>query len=140
RATPSSGRVCPRNSCSIVSPDSGSARSRPGSSCDGIGAVAAIDEQHVLWSTPEPERAGKPLVVLLHGYGSHEGDLFALAPSLPLGAVVAAPRAFDPHPSGFGFSWFPLPGIGAIAAAAVDAAAAALHEWLAPVAADAASF
>lgn len=100
--------------------------------------MAAIDEQHVLWSTPEPERAGKPLVVLLHGYGSHEGDLFALAPSLPLGAVVAAPRAFDPHPSGFGFSWFPLPGIGAIDAAAVDAAADALHEWLARVATDAA--
>lgn len=101
--------------------------------------MARIDDQHVLWSTPERERAGKPLVVLLHGYGSHEGDLFALAPYLPLDAVVAAPRAFDRHPMGFGYSWFPLPepGLGPIDAAAVGVAADALYEWLERVASDA---
>jgi len=34
-----------------------------------------IDPDVVLWSAPERERAGRPLLVLLHGYGSHEGDL-----------------------------------------------------------------
>lgn len=102
--------------------------------------MTAIDEQHVLWSTPERERTGKPLLVLLHGYGSHEGDLFALSPYLPLDAVVAAPRAFDPHPMGFGYSWFPLPepSLGPIDVAALDAAADALHDWLQGAAADAA--
>lgn len=63
-----------------------------------------LDDDAVLWSTPEGERAGRPLIVLLHGYGSHEGDLFALAPGLPLDAVVAAPRA--PLRAGPGFAWW----------------------------------
>ena len=32
-----------------------------------------IDPSAVIWSTPVGERAGKPLLVLLHGLGSHEG-------------------------------------------------------------------
>ena len=39
-----------------------------------------LDESAILWSAPERERAGRPLIVLLHGYGSHEGDLFSLSP------------------------------------------------------------
>lgn len=65
-----------------------------------------IDADAVLWSAPERERAGRPLLVLLHGYGSHEGDLFSLAPGLPLDPVVASLRA--PLPTGPGFAWFPL--------------------------------
>jgi phospholipase/carboxylesterase len=49
-----------------------------------------IDSSAVLWSAPERERAGRPLLVLLHGYGSHEGDLFGMAPGLPLEPVIAA--------------------------------------------------
>jgi phospholipase/carboxylesterase len=52
-----------------------------------------IDASAVLWSAPERERAGRPLLVLLHGYGSHEGDLFGLSPRLPLGPVIASVRA-----------------------------------------------
>lgn len=70
--------------------------------------------------------------MLLHGYGSNEGDLFQLAPYLPLDLVLAAPRAPLPHPLGFGYAWYPLDdqvsGIG------IDGAADALAEWLADIA------
>ncbi len=39
----------------------------------------------VQWSKPEQERAGKPLLVLLHGYGANEQDLLSLADMLPGG-------------------------------------------------------
>jgi phospholipase/carboxylesterase len=65
-----------------------------------------IDTDAVIWSAPERERAGRPLLVLLHGYGSHEGDLFSLSPSLPLGPVIASLRA--PLVAGQGHAWFPL--------------------------------
>ena len=67
-----------------------------------------IDPDVVLWSASERDRVDRPLLVLLHGYGSHEGDLFQLAPYLPLDAVIAAPRAPFPHPMGIGWSWFDL--------------------------------
>jgi phospholipase/carboxylesterase len=93
--------------------------------------MAAVEPEHVMWSTPERERAGRPHLVLLHGYGSNEGDLFQLAPYLPLDLVLAAPRAPLPHPMGFGYSWFPLndgvEGIG------VDHAADDLSAWLAEI-------
>ena len=65
-----------------------------------------IDAEAVLWSAPERERAGRPLLVLLHGYGSHEGDLFSLAPGLPLDPVIASLRA--PLAIAPGNAWFPL--------------------------------
>lgn len=65
-----------------------------------------IDAEAVLWSAPESDRAGRPLLVLLHGYGSHEGDLFSLTPGLPLEPVVASLRA--PLRAGPGNAWFPL--------------------------------
>lgn len=91
----------------------------------------AVEPEHVMWSTPERERAGRPHLVLLHGYGSNEGDLFQLAPYLPLDLVIAAPRAPLPHPMGFGYAWYPLneeaDGIG------VDQAADDLAAWLGDV-------
>ncbi|OMH23956.1 hypothetical protein BKD30_10060 [Tersicoccus phoenicis] len=60
----------------------------------------------VWWSAPESERAGTPLVVLLHGYGADEHDLAALVPFLPAGITYAAVRA--PHRMEPGFSWFDL--------------------------------
>lgn len=84
-----------------------------------------------MWSTPERERAGRPHLVLLHGYGSTEGDLFQLAPYLPLQLVIAAPRAPLPHPLGVGHSWFPIndevEGVG------IDGAADDLAAWLGDV-------
>ncbi|MDM4761573.1 dienelactone hydrolase family protein [Galbitalea sp. SE-J8] len=89
-----------------------------------------IDESSVIWSTPERERAGRELIVLLHGYGSHEGDLFALAPVLPLDAVVASLRA--PLAEGPGFAWWSLADQvpGEPAADEADAAAASVLAWI----------
>ena len=88
-----------------------------------------IDQDAVLWSTPEHERADRPLIVLLHGYGSHEGDLFSLSPALPLEAAVASVRA--PIAESGGFAWFPrIDGIGSPSSANADAAAVAVLDWL----------
>lgn len=100
----------------------------------------AIDDSAVLWSTPPGERAGRPLLVLLHGYGSHEGDLFALLPFLPDDFVVAAVRAplSPPFPAP-GWSWFPIEGLHARDATTATAAARGLLAWLDDAAGDAAS-
>ena len=89
-----------------------------------------IDANAVLWSAPERERADRPLLVLLHGYGSHEGDLFSLAPGLPLGPVIAALRA--PLLAGPGNAWYPLASETSIGqhGELADAAAAAVLDWL----------
>jgi phospholipase/carboxylesterase len=89
-----------------------------------------VDPAAVLWSTPERERAGRPLLVLLHGRGSHEGDLFGLGPQLPLGATIASVRA--PIAEGPGFSWFAATTQtpGDVSGAAADEAASAVLDWL----------
>ncbi|MCY7412798.1 MAG: dienelactone hydrolase family protein [Salinibacterium sp.] len=90
-----------------------------------------IDSSEVLWSAPERERADRPLIVLMHGYGSHEGDLFSLSPALPLGPVVAAIRA--PVAESGGFAWWSRgernpPGNPE--AEDVQAAVTAVSEWI----------
>ena len=89
-----------------------------------------LDTSAILWSAPERERAGRPLLVLLHGYGSHEGDLFGMSPGLPLGPVVASVRA--PIAENGGWAWwsrFDSPP-GDPAMERVDAAADAVISWL----------
>jgi phospholipase/carboxylesterase len=85
----------------------------------------AIDPSVVIWSTPLAERAGKPLLVLLHGLGDHEGSLFQLSPYLPRGHVIASPRG--PIASSSGWSWFD---VAASRPAPLDAAADALADWI----------
>lgn len=63
-----------------------------------------LDANAVLWSAPERDRGDRPLLVLLHGKGANESDLFSLSPLLPLEPVIASVRA--PLPDGPGFSWF----------------------------------
>lgn len=103
---------------------------------DVVGELDAvrIDPDAVLWSASERDRAGKPLLVLLHGYGSHEGDLFGLSPYLPLNSAVASLRA--PTREAGGYAWFPR-GSGNAASPAgnprgaiADAAASAVLAWL----------
>lgn len=60
----------------------------------------------VAWSRSESERAGTPLLVLFHGYLSHEKDLIGLAPMLPGEFTLASVRA--PFAMGPGYTWFPL--------------------------------
>lgn len=82
----------------------------------------------VLWSHPENERAGKPLLVLLHGYGANEQDLMGLADMLPDEFVIASLRA--PIQMGQGFTWFPLTASIDYTLARVTDASAYVQEWL----------
>lgn len=77
-----------------------------------------IDNDAVQWvvdgiavgAAPLDALSQRPLLLLLHGYGSFEGDLIGLAPELPAGFVFASPRAplVAPPPVENGFSWFPI--------------------------------
>jgi len=87
-----------------------------------------IDAAAVLWSASGTDQVDRPLLLVLHGYGSHEGDLFSLAPHLPLEPVIAALRA--PLPVGDGWAWFPISDPGNPDNAAVDAGVAAVLAWL----------
>ena len=88
-----------------------------------------IDGLLTRWSTED--RAGMPLLVLLHGYGADEHDLFGLVPYLPEGiavASVAAPLA-PPWPMP-GRSWYAIEGLDGRSAASVTLAAEAFLRWL----------
>jgi phospholipase/carboxylesterase len=55
---------------------------------------------------PDGAKNGAPLIVLLHGRGSHKGDLMGLQPSLPKEAIVVTPQApFPAAPWGYGDGW-----------------------------------
>lgn len=55
---------------------------------------------------PEGARDGAPLIVLLHGRGSHMGDLMGLREHLLPGALVVAPQApFAGTAWGYGPGW-----------------------------------
>lgn len=79
-----------------------------------------IDDDAVRWAVdgrgaPREEAlaalAHRPLLLLLHGFGSFEGDLIGLAPELPTGFVCASPRAplVAPPPIVDGYAWWELP-------------------------------
>jgi phospholipase/carboxylesterase len=94
-----------------------------------MSGMQLIDPSAIIWSAPEAERAGRPLLVLLHGYGSNEGDLFGLAPHLPLQLVIASLRA--PLRAGPGYAWYGLEGATPESrSAGADAAARGLLHWL----------
>lgn len=93
----------------------------------------ALDSSAVVWSVPEvsiaDELATRPLLVLMHGRGSHEQDLFALAPLLPPQFVIASLRApLELAPGSY--SWFPVGESGRPSIVAADAAVGALFAWL----------
>ncbi|MBO1902263.1 hypothetical protein J4H92_09925 [Leucobacter weissii] len=84
-------------------------------------SAVRIDADAVRWAVAGREASadaaaralaeGRPLLLLMHGFGSFEGDLIGLAPRLPLGFVCASPRAplVAPPPIVDGYSWWPLP-------------------------------
>jgi phospholipase/carboxylesterase len=95
-----------------------------------------VDDEAVLWSASAPDREGRPLLLLLHGYNSNEGDLFGLAPYLPLEPAIASLRA--PLYTGYGHSWFPLLAEDAEhSLEGADAATDAILDWLDRAAPDA---
>lgn len=60
----------------------------------------------VIWSKPDPERSGTPLLVMLHGYGTDETRMAELFGSLPPGFTCAALRG--PKVIGNHYGWFLL--------------------------------
>jgi phospholipase/carboxylesterase len=87
-----------------------------------------LDPDAILWNAAAGERAGRPLLVVMHGRGSNEEDLFGLAPQLPPEFVIASLRA--PLPEGGGWSWWETVVSGNPDAERVDSAAAAVTTWL----------
>lgn len=76
-----------------------------------------IDDDAVRWAVAGRDAsadealhalAERPLLLLMHGYGSFEGDLIELAPRLPAGFVCASPRAplAAPAPIVDGHGWW----------------------------------
>ncbi|WP_243842142.1 alpha/beta hydrolase [Microbacterium hydrocarbonoxydans] len=100
--------------------------------------ILTIDDAATRWSPGE--RARMPLLVLLHGYGADEHDLFGLSAYLPEGIAVASVAAplTPPWPMP-GRSWYPIEGLDGRSSAAVTAAAEALLRWLDIAAPDAPS-
>jgi len=85
------------------------------------------------WAPPVVATAGSagpssPLVVLLHGRGSHEREIIALAEHLPVGPAYAAVRA--PIAEGGGFAWFANRGTGRPVAGSLRATMDWFREWL----------
>ena len=55
---------------------------------------------------PDDAHHGLPVLLLLHGRGSHRGDLQALRPHVPAGWGLVTPQAPHPgHPWGYGPGW-----------------------------------
>lgn len=100
--------------------------------------TVSIDSSATLWS-PGPHD-GKPLLVLLHGYGADERDLFGLLPFLPEGLAVAAVAAplSPPWPMP-GRSWYVIDSLQTRDAAGITTAAESLLTWLDEAAAGAPS-
>ncbi len=92
-------------------------------------SAAATPEPFVRWSRPEAERAGTPLLVVLHGYGADENDLFGIVPALPGRFTIASVRAPLAMDHG-GFTWFPLTTSMSSSPLAVRAAVEDLQAWV----------
>lgn len=76
-----------------------------------------------------------PLLLVLHGYGAHEGDLVPLLEHLGHDGEAAALRAPLPMDHG-GWAWFPITTIGAPDVRAAQDAADAVLAWIDEHAAD----
>lgn len=92
--------------------------------------MSQLPDPTVAWQSPDTP--DKPLVVLLHGRGSRETDILALADYLPLGPSYAAVRA--PIAEGPGFAWFANRGIGRPVAESLAETMAWFRGWLETVA------
>ncbi|MFC7432225.1 MULTISPECIES: alpha/beta hydrolase [unclassified Agrococcus] len=88
----------------------------------------AIDPDVVLWRDGLDGRAGSDLLVVMHGIGSHEGDLFALAPFLPERMTIAALRA--PLQYGPGFAWYAAGSQMSTDSSLIDASCRGVLAWL----------
>ena len=88
----------------------------------------------VAWSRPPEERAGTPLLLMLHGYGSDESRMSALFKQMPHAFTCAAPRG--PLDISGDYGWFLLDYFLANDFAEVVGAASQLLGWLDTVTAE----
>ncbi|ELT42691.1 alpha/beta hydrolase [Arthrobacter nitrophenolicus] len=82
----------------------------------------------VVWSKPEDQRAGTPLLVMMHGYGTDESRMVRLFDYLPPEFTCAALRA--PMPIGDHYGWFLLDYFLVNDFADVISATNAVHGWV----------
>ncbi|HET7140044.1 MAG TPA: phospholipase [Arthrobacter sp.] len=82
----------------------------------------------VVWSKPEAERNGTPLLVMMHGYGTDETRMVRLFDYLPAEFTCAALRA--PMVIGDHFGWFQLDYFLANDFADVITATNTVHAWI----------
>lgn len=62
---------------------------------------------HHIVREPKTKQANPPLLILLHGYGSNEHDLFSFASELPDELLIVSAQA--PYAMGFGgYAWYAL--------------------------------
>lgn len=99
-------------------------------------STITIDESVIQWNVAESDRVSalseRPLLVLLHGYGSFEGDLIGLAPALPQDFVCASLRApirLGP-PIVNGFGWYEITNPGHPDLPVLLESTQAVREWL----------
>lgn len=85
-----------------------------------------IDADAVRWREGTGDEG--ELLVVMHGLGSHEGDLFGLAPHLPEQLTIASLRA--PLPYGGGFAWFEFSQLDSDDHSLIDEAVHAVLAWL----------
>ena len=87
-----------------------------------------IDEGAVVRSGGDhPADADAPIVLLLHGLGSHEGDLAGLVPFLPTCFTYASLRGIFSYVQGF--AWFEMP-VDPERPESLQASAAAVEGWI----------
>ena len=66
-----------------------------------------MSELHYIVRTPKITSENPPLLLLLHGYGSNEEDLFSFAEELPDELLIVSPQA--PLSMGFGsYAWYSI--------------------------------
>lgn len=90
----------------------------------------------MLWRRAAGTKRRGALVVLLHGHGVDERDLFALADLFPRAVTVAAPRGFIAADGG-GYRWYAHHDVGRPVAASLADGVARLETWLGAQAGDA---
>ena len=83
----------------------------------------------VVWSKPEDERAGTPLLVMMHGYGTDESRMVQ-AVRLTCRRSSPAPRCAAPMVIGDHYGWFLLDYFLANDFADVIAATNAVFAWI----------
>lgn len=82
----------------------------------------------VVWSKPEDQREGTPLLVMMHGYGTDESRMVRLFDHLPAEFTCAALRA--PMDIGDAYGWFLLDYFLANDFADVVKVTGSVHQWI----------